>query len=230
VLVIVLRAQLVRVILGSGAFDWSATRLVAAALALLIVSLVAQSGTLLIARAYYAAGNTRKPFYFALSDVVVSVGGAVILAALFNESPLARYFIESLLRVSDLSGTTVLMLALALTLGSMAEFLLGFWAFSRDFRLPGVANLRRLFLQSFAAAVIGGAGAYAALGLAGRYVDINTAGGVFAQGALGGLAGLLCVGVMLRLLRVPELVEAWDAFTRRFRDTPPVALEPSDIS
>jgi putative peptidoglycan lipid II flippase len=43
IFVIVMRAQLVRVILGAGAFDWTATRLTAAALALFIVSLVAQS-------------------------------------------------------------------------------------------------------------------------------------------------------------------------------------------
>src|SRR3990167_1135902 len=47
VLAIVLRAQLVRIILGAGAFDWAATRLTAAALALFILSLTAQSVVLL---------------------------------------------------------------------------------------------------------------------------------------------------------------------------------------
>src|SRR3989344_4008776 len=83
VLVIVLRAQLVRVILGAGAFSWDATRLTAAALALFSISLAAQSITLLIARAYYAAGNTKKPLYFGCVDVIVSVGGALGLVALF---------------------------------------------------------------------------------------------------------------------------------------------------
>ena len=41
-LFIVLRAQIVRVVLGAGAFDWNATRLTAAALALFIISIVAQ--------------------------------------------------------------------------------------------------------------------------------------------------------------------------------------------
>jgi putative peptidoglycan lipid II flippase len=40
VLIIVLRAHLVRAVLGAGAFDWSATRLTAAALALFVISLL----------------------------------------------------------------------------------------------------------------------------------------------------------------------------------------------
>jgi len=42
VLFIVLRAQIVRVVLGSGAFDWADTRLTAALFALFVVSLLAQ--------------------------------------------------------------------------------------------------------------------------------------------------------------------------------------------
>ncbi len=230
VLTIVLRAQLVRVILGSGEFDWSATRLVAAALALLVVSLLAQSATLLIARAYYAAGNTRKPFYFALVDVAVSVGGAIVFASLFHESPFFRYFLESLLRVSDLSGTTVLTLALGLALGSIAEGWIAMWAFSKDFQLLGGGGLWRLSFQSFAASVIGGGCAYLVLSLTGLYVNINTAVGVFVQGFAGGVVGLGVTVLVLWLLKTPELYEVLGAFARKFRDAEPVALEPSDIS
>src|SRR3989344_3667124 len=60
-LIIVLRAHIVRVILGSGAFSWSDTRLTAALLALFSVSLVSQSLILIFSRAYYAAGNTKIP-------------------------------------------------------------------------------------------------------------------------------------------------------------------------
>src|SRR5690606_18920193 len=47
-LIIVLRAQIVRVVLGSGAFDWSDTRLTAAVLAVLSISLLAQATTLVV--------------------------------------------------------------------------------------------------------------------------------------------------------------------------------------
>ena len=62
-LFVVLRAQIVRTILGSGRFNWYDTRLTAAALAIFAASVVFQNMTLLFVRAYYATGNTKKPFW-----------------------------------------------------------------------------------------------------------------------------------------------------------------------
>jgi putative peptidoglycan lipid II flippase len=229
VLIIVLRAQLVRAILGSGAFDWTATKLVAAALSLFIVSLLAQSASLLIARAYYAAGNTHKPFYFGLIDVVVSVSSALLFIALFHGSFLLRWWLESLLRVSDLAGTTVLMLAFAMTLGSLAEFFVGFWYLQRDFNLS-LKPLWRLTFESLAAAILGGGAAYLALTGMGGLVDINTATGILAQGFTGGVWGLgVAIGVLV-LLKNPEIREAYAALKSRLGRVPQVALEPTDVS
>ena len=58
---IVLRAQIVRTILGSGSFSWSDTKLTAASLAIFVVSAIAQGLILLFIRGYYASGNTKKP-------------------------------------------------------------------------------------------------------------------------------------------------------------------------
>lgn len=229
VLTIVLRAQLVRVILGSGEFNWDATRLTAAALALFVISLAAQSISLLIARAYYAAGKTKMPLIFGLVSVAVTVLSAFVLVFIFHSSPFMRIFLESLFRVSGLSGTSVLMLALAYTLGAAIQCILGMYYFGRDFAVSYV-GLKRLLFQSFCASVLGGAAAYTTLTVVGFLVDINTVVGIVAQGTLGGLAGLIATGLILLMLRNQELSEALDALGRRFRDTPGVALEPTDVS
>lgn len=229
ILIIVLRAQLVRTILGSGAFDWGATKLVAAALALLVVSLLAQAVSMLIARAYYAAGNTRKPFYFALVTVVVSVTLALAFIAVFHGNYLWRDILEAMLRVSDLSGTTVLMLALAMALGSWAGAIAGFVALVRDFNIS-LKPLMKLVYQSFSASVIGGGVAYLALSGMGRMVDINTTLGVASQGFVGGLWGLGVTAGVLMLLKNEEIVEAYTAFKNRFAPQAQVAIEPTDVS
>ena len=229
IFVIVLRAQLVRVILGAGAFNWSDTRLVAAALSLFILSLAAQSISLLIARAYYAAGNTRKPLYYGVVDVAVSVGSAIGFVALFHSSPFTRDLIESLLRVSDIPGTTVLMLALGYACGSIAECAVSFVFFCKDFDLSA-KRLVNLIFQTFSAAIIGASVSYIILSATGIAGTINTTTLLVLQGLLSGLSGLLVTIFVLWLLGNPELKEAISAFTRYFKDTPPVALEPSDIS
>lgn len=229
ILIIVLRAQLVRTILGSGAFDWGATKLVAAALALLVASLLAQAISMLIARAYYAAGNTKKPFYFALITVGVSVSLALAFIAVFHGNYLWRNMLEAMLRVQDLSGTTVLMLALAMAMGSWAGAIAGFVTLVGDFKIA-LKPLMKLAYQSFAASVIGGGAAYLALSGMGRMVDINTTLGVASQGFVGGLWGICVTATVLLLLKNQEIVEAYAAFKNRFAPQAQVAVEPTDVS
>jgi len=99
VLFIVLRAQIVRVILGSGQFSWSDTRLTAAALALFSVSVLAQSFFLLFVRGYYASGNTKKPLIINCISGVLIVGLSYFFTKFFSSHLFFRYFIEHLFRV-----------------------------------------------------------------------------------------------------------------------------------
>ncbi len=228
-LMVVLRAQIVRVILGSGEFDWSATRLTAAALALFIISLCAQSITLLIARAYYAAGRTRTPLLLGIAALVVTVASAGALVFLFHISAEFRYFLEALMRVSDIPGTTVLMLALSYSLGATVQCVAGMRCFAQDFGIS-YQPLRKLIFQSVSSSIIGGAAAYAALTLAGNLVDINTVVGIVAQGAFGGLIGIGVTIAMLLILKNEELKEAMAALRKRLPNSPRVAVEPTDVA
>ena len=235
VLTIVLRAQLVRVILGAGAFDWDATRLTAAALALFVLSLAAQNVTLLISRTYYAAGKSKLPFYWGLIDVGVSVVSAVMLVALFHASASWRGLIEGLLRVQGLAGTSVLMLALGLALGSIAEAIAGYRAFVRDFPVS-TASLYRIMWQSTLASLVGGVIAYATLGAIGALVPLSTTLALILQGAVGGGAGLLAIALVLFLLGNAELKEIFCALRRRLVPAAvtapvsgPLTLEVTDI-
>jgi len=183
----------------------------------------------LIARAYYAAGNTKKPLMLALIEVVLSVGAVFALVALFNSSPFFRLFLESLLRVEDVPGTVVLCLALALSLGAIVRAALGLWWVIGDFKLP-LVGLGRLAFQSFAAAVAGGGAAYAVLQLFQPVVDLTTVLGVFAQGAVAGVVGLAAAGTTLYFLKNKELAEIAASFKRRLAKEDVVAVEPSDVA
>jgi putative peptidoglycan lipid II flippase len=228
IFMIVMRAQIVRIILGAGQFNWDATRLTAAALALFVISLAAQSMTLLIARAYYAIGNTKKPLYFGIADVVVSIASALLLLAAFHESPFLRAFIEALLRVQDVPGTAILMLALGYALGSIAEGIVSYWYFIHDFSIPR-ARLMRLTFESFAASVIGAGGTYLILAATGTAGTINTTIGLIAQAMLAGAVGLSVAGITLVLLKNQELAEAITSLKRKFIDSRQVTVEPTQV-
>lgn len=227
VLAIVLRAELVRVILGAGRFNWSATRLTAAAFALFVLSLAAQNVVLLIARTYYASGNSRKPLYYGLINIAVSVGSALGLVALFHSSAGLRFFVEALLRVDSLPGTTVLMLALGYALGSVLQAIVGYIFFVRDFGIKQ-KEIGRLALQSLGASLIGGAAAYYVLGFMDDELLSSTLG-VLVTGAAGGLTGIAVIGAMLWAQSNRELSEIWRALHSRLAPAARPVLETTDI-
>lgn len=68
-----LRAQIVRLILGYGYFGWSDTRQAADTLTFFALGVVAQGLIPLIARAYYALENTRYPMWSAIISVIIGV-------------------------------------------------------------------------------------------------------------------------------------------------------------
>jgi putative peptidoglycan lipid II flippase len=131
---IVLRAQIVRTVLGAGEFNWDDTRLTAAALALFVFSLLAQNLTTLFVRSYYAQGKTKTPLLMNLLSAVFIVLSSFVLVKFFEANLFFRSFIESILKVSDTPGTIVLMLPLGFTLGSIINLLIYWVAFNRQFK------------------------------------------------------------------------------------------------
>ncbi len=91
-LLIVLRAQVVRVVLGSGLFDWEDTVLTLETLSLFAFSLFAQGLVLLLARAFFALEDSKTPFYAGLVNALANVILAVMLVEPFGVAGLALAF------------------------------------------------------------------------------------------------------------------------------------------
>lgn len=221
---VVLRAQIVRVILGSGEFTWTDTRLTAAALALFSVSLVAQSLVLLFVRGYYAAGKTFTPVVINVFSSALIIMFSFGFVALFNNIPSWKYFIESLLRVEGIEGTVILMLPLGYSLAFIINVVLFWIVFQRDFRVFS-RTLSRTFFESLSAAVVMGFAMHQFLDIFDDVFDINTFTGIFLQGFLSGILGLAIGITMLKLLNNKEIDEVWRALHKKFWKTRVISSE-----
>lgn len=223
-LVIVLRAQMVRVILGSGEFDWSDTRLTAAALALFVISLTAQALTLLLVRGYYAAGNTIKPFAITIVSAFSSIALAFGLLRWFEENAAFSSLIETMLRVEGIEGTIVLMLPLAFTIGMLLNALALLIFFQKDHGTLGHV-LRPVFFKTTIAALFGGAAAHRTLAFMDQFVDMDTFWGIFIQGFVAGVVGIIAIIVALYVTKSDELKEFWKSVHHKFWRTRTVVPE-----
>ncbi|MEK7170232.1 MAG: lipid II flippase MurJ [Patescibacteria group bacterium] len=229
VLFVVLRAQIVRTVLGSGAFDWSDTRLTAASLALFALSVVAQSATLLLTRAYYAAGKTRTPLFIALGGAFVTVCSAFLFSQWFAREPVVRFFLESLLRVSDLANTQMLILPLSYSVGTIASALV-FWIFySRDFGKFDSA-VSRMFWQCFASSVLMGTVSYGLLNAFDTVFDLHTTLGVFLQGLCAGGGGIVVGAFILHFLGNLEIREIWKTLHHKIWKAKFIGPDPTETT
>ncbi|MBX2866681.1 hypothetical protein KTR10_01855 [Candidatus Kaiserbacteria bacterium] len=210
-LVVVIRAQLVRVILGSGAFSWEDTRLTAAVLALFVFSLLAQAIHLLVVRAFYAIGNTKIPFLVTLGSSLLAVVFAYIGIETF---PVFQEGIEALFRVEGVSGTEVLMLPLAYSLALILHAVTLLLFAVRRIEISG----RIIFAQvsrAVLAAILAGLSAYATLNVVVHVFDQNTLMGVFLQGFVAGVVGIVGGVMGYALQKSPELDEVVRALHSR---------------
>lgn len=214
-LFIVLRAQIVRVALGSGAFSWNDTKLTAAAFALFTLGLVAQNLILVSVRAFYSAHNTKTPLVINAFSSIVIVGLAWGLLHLFNASPVFRYFIESVMRVSDIPGTAVLMLPLAYSIGTLLNAWLN-WVDLRKQYITEVGNLPRTLFESISAAFAVGVVTYASLNAFSHVFDLNTTIGIFLQGSIACIFGTLAGFILLYGLKSESLFEFLGAVRKKF--------------
>ncbi len=225
VLFIVLRAQIVRTVLGAGKFDWADTRLTAAMLALFTVSTIGQSLIVLFVKAFYSEGKTRKPLVINAVSAGIIVASGFAFMALFKAYPIFQYFMENLLKVDGQSGTIVLTLALAYSLGVIVNTVLHWWTFEKSY--PGFTKpvLSTLY-HSFAASVIMGYAAFQGLRIF-AFFPQDKVWGIFMQGFSAGILGLAVGIIILILLKNKELAEVWRTFHHKIwkAAVPPAEVE-----
>lgn len=227
-LFVILRAQIVRVILGSSSFSWENTRLIAASLAIFSISVLAQGMVALLSRAYYATGNTKRPLMVNLFSSVLIIILSYLLLHVFETMPLFRYFIEYLLKVTDISGTDMLMLPLAYSLGTILNFILHWYFIRRDF-MKNESFISKTFFQSLGASFFIGTVSYLSLNILSPIFGTTTFWGVFLQGFISGILGI-CSGVLiLYLLKNEELIDLIKTLKTKFWYTKVLAAPQEEL-
>jgi putative peptidoglycan lipid II flippase len=216
------------VLLGSGAFDWGDTRLTAAVLALFVISLVAQAILLLLVRAFYAGGRTMVPLLVSVLSSAVSIALAFLLLASYKQDDTLRISLEHFFRLEGVSGTEVLVLALAFVLGQFIQLIVLMIASVKIFNIS-YRPLVRLLAEAFLAALAGGFSAYAALIFVVDGINQETFIGISLQGLVAGVMGLTAVILVYRVLKAPEIFEIYRSFHSKIFKTDVIAPQPDTI-
>lgn len=192
-LFLILRAQIVRIILGTGRFDWEDTVLTFQSVGFFTLSLFAQALIPLLARAFYSFHNSKTPFITGLASAVLNIILSLILIRRFDVAGLALAF-----SIASIFNFVLLMITLRLQTKNLDEGTI-------------LLSLGKILLATSFLAIITQAVKYAVEPLTGTETFL----GIFFQGFSAALLGLIGYLLILLWLRSSELYYFINLFKKK---------------
>ncbi|MDD5567527.1 MAG: murein biosynthesis integral membrane protein MurJ [Patescibacteria group bacterium] len=119
VVILILRAQIVRLILGAGEFNWTDTIFTAQTLGIFSLSLFAQSLIPVLARSFYAFQNTKTPVIISVIAMVLNIVLGILLSRSWGISGLAFAF-----SISSIVNMLLLLVTLRVAVGDLDDSLI----------------------------------------------------------------------------------------------------------
>ncbi len=184
VLLITLRAQVIRVVLGAGAFGWQDTILTMNTLAFFSISLFAQASIPLMVRVFYARHDSKTPFYLGIFTVATDIILCLIL--------------------SKTMGVTGL--ALAYSISNILNFLLLWTWLHFSVGNLGINQIIKSTVKFALAAIGAGISVQLMKGVIVPAIDMTRFSGVLIQLVVAGFTGLLVYLFLCYLLGSEELM------------------------
>lgn len=206
VFIIVLRAQIVRVVLGSGKFDWEDTILTFQCLGILAFSLFAQSAVQLLARSFYALQDTKTPFYIAIVVEAVNILTVILLIGRFQ----------------------ILSLAIAFSLANIVQMFLLLFFLRARFEYLDDSNIIRSLIKIVVASFFAGIGIQGTKYLIAALVNLDTFFGVFAQLIISLIVGGAIFITISHLLKLEEFILFRNSLTKKIFKNKQLILESTE--
>ncbi|GAH49441.1 unnamed protein product, partial [marine sediment metagenome] len=204
VLFFLLRAQIVRIILGTGEFGWTDTRLTAAALGIFSFAIFAQSLVPLISRAFYAFQNTKTPVLISLSSIGINIIGSFFFVWVLNNGNWFSNFISRALKLQGIDNFAILGLPIAFALAGIFNFIVLLKFFDEKVKYWQPKLILNSLFKIILACVLLAITVYALLYVLDLFLNTRTFIGIFFQAAIAALGGIIIYFISTLLLKSPE--------------------------
>ncbi len=214
-LMFLLRAQIVRLVLGTGEFGWWETRLTAACLGVFALGIFGGSLNPLLTRAFFALQDTKTPVLISVFSMGLNVVLSFLFVFLLRGSFLRDFFVE-VLRLQGIENISVIGLPLALSLAVTFQLVLMLFFLYRkigDFRTADImGSLGRVLSASIIMIIL----AFFVRQLTGMFWGLVSFREVFLQTLITVLAAAFIYFVLSLIFKSPEVLLIKSSFLKRF--------------
>lgn len=214
-LMFLLRAQFVRLILGTGRFGWWDTRLTAAGLGIFCLGILAGSLAPLLTRAFFSLKDTKTPVMISVASMIINVIFSFLFIKLLAGGFL-RDLAENVLDLQGIGDIRILGLPLALSIASLFQLILlliFLYIKIGDFKIK---EIFKSFIKVLTAGVIMNFFVYFCLRLSAGFVDMQKYWGVLIQAIIACLIGTAVYLLIAGFLKSSEIKTIKLSFLKQF--------------
>jgi putative peptidoglycan lipid II flippase len=215
VLLFLLRAQIVRIILGTGQFGWLDTRLTAAALGIFSFGIFAQSLIPLLSRAFYSFHDTKTPVVISLWSIGLSILSSIFFIWALKGGNMFSKFVSQSLKLEGISNFSVLGLAIAFVISGVFNFIFLLKYFDKKIKLWKPKIVMDSLIKIVLACIFMAITIYALLHLLDLFVNTRTFIGIFVQAGVAAAGGITIYFLSSLFLKSPETIAVINKFFKK---------------
>ncbi len=189
VVFVLLRAHIVRIILGASNFTWYDVRIVSAVMGVFVLGVLFSGLVMLLNRAYFAMNNTSVPLIGASIRLVVVILFTYLFMGVISDGVVAQ-ILDRFLKIG-INNVEILALPLAGIVGVGLHFLYMWFLF--NVRVGGLP-LKEVFVnfeQVLVGALVMGVSMFVSLRILDNFIELNTFVGVAMHAGITFMVGVL---------------------------------------
>jgi len=221
-LIFLLRAQIVRLILGTsiigeGLFGWWQTRLTAACLGVFCIALFANCLIPFLAKVFYSFHDTRTPVKIAIFSVILNVILCYSFVGFLSSPSFLQGEIISFLKLKGVQGVSVLGLPLALCISSICQLFLLVSFLKRKIKILDFRKIYFPFFKVLVSTVLMAILVYLTLQISSLFLAMDKVSGIFLQTFFATIVSIFSYGLFSYLLKSQEPRIIWFSILDQFK-------------
>ncbi len=215
-LMFILRAQIVRLILGAGQFGWLETRLTAASLGLFSIGIFASALVPFLARVFYSFQNTRTPVLIGLASMALNLSLCFLFVYVLQNSAGLQQIMADFLKLHSIRDFSVLGLPLALSIAAIFQMSLLLIFLRKKLKGFQAREILKSFVIILLSSLVMALVAYLFLLIGAELVNTRTTLGIFLQTLLSFLSAAIAYLLTSHFLKSPEINLVFTSLGRQF--------------
>lgn len=204
-LIFILRAQIIRILYGTGRFSWSDTQITAACLGLFSIGIFAYGLSILISKVFYALHNTKIPAFVSFSSIAINIVLSFFFLQILNFDNFFSDFILNLLDIKGIGGNGVIALSLALSISGIIQLILLLCFLCKKVGDIKIKEISYFFIKVIFAGTVLAIVSLLVRDIFSGFVDMQRFWGIFWQTTVSSMAGILAYSMIAIILKLSEI-------------------------